>query len=695
MTITTSYTLSSLGSLQSGDFSSATAITGLSDGGFMTAGNNPFRVGFLTFNDIDLRPYDGTGGAGDFAGDATGGKNPSIAQLSSSLIVLPGGSPPNLVMAYENGDQVAFSFHTLDGVRQGDPITLTGAGPSLNPDVATIRGTLLGGGSGFALAYEREITGSGDYDTYVRFYSNSGTLGQTRSLEISADIASHDPKVTQLDNGNVAVTWTETPVAGGNGKIMYAVFSRNGATTVKGPTVLDDTGNNRKPAIVATDDGFAILYHESNAGGGIGINTGGIRLASIDGSGTLLGSRSLVSASSLVSTFSDVDVARLPDGLLAFSYTVRSGLVIVGTTPDTDVMVRITGQGHGDSLVSAPVEILGTDDGAGRAIESALARVGVDGLAVIYENDTTGKSEGEVLRLVRVLTGDDADDVFTATARMDSMIGGNGVDTADYSAETAALGLSLKTGRGTGGNAEGDRYVGIENLLGGSADDLLAGDAGANRLKGNGGNDTLRGNGGNDKLEGSAGDDLLRGNGGHDKLLGGAGADRLFGDGGNDTLTGGAGADTLKGQSGHDRLEGGGSADSLLGGKGNDTLAGGTGADTLNGELGNDVLQGGDGGDILNGGKGNDTVMGGRGNDRLTGGDGADLFIFGAGHGRDVITDFRNGVDKIDLQGGLSFGNAHEKAIANGVRLTFDGHPDLRLDILGVTPAQIEASDFL
>ena len=81
----------------------------------------------------------------------------------------------------------------------------------------------------------------------------------------------------------------------------------------------------------------------------------------------------------------------------------------------------------------------------------------------------------------------------------------------------------------------------------------------------------------------------------------------------------------------------------------------GSGNDTL---FGNDVanlLSAGDGNDSINGGGGNDTLIGGRGSDTLTGGAGSDIFQFlanqdsGRGLGRDVITDFEQGSDKIDL----------------------------------------------
>ena len=161
--------------------------------------------------------------------------------------------------------------------------------------------------------------------------------------------------------------------------------------------------------------------------------------------------------------------------------------------------------------------------------------------------------------------------------------------------------MNLTTGRGTGGDAEGDTLEGIENLFGSIRGDSLTGDGNNNRFNGFNGNDTL---------DGGAGDDILNGDSDNDSLIGGTGAD---------TLTGGAGDDILNGDSD------------------NDSLIGGTGADTLTGGAGDDLL------------------IGGAGNDSLTGGGNNDFFQFAASHGSDTITDFVDGTDGIRLSGVTDF----------------------------------------
>src|SRR4029078_728254 len=93
--------------------------------------------------------------------------------------------------------------------------------------------------------------------------------------------------------------------------------------------------------------------------------------------------------------------------------------------------------------------------------------------------------------------------------------------------------------------------------------------------------------------------------------------------------------------------------DHIYGSKAANTLLGLDGIDTLVGLGGNDSLSGGDGTDLLLGGGGKDTLRGGD----VTGADGdLDLFTFSAlsdstvaKAGRDLISDFEDGVDKINL----------------------------------------------
>jgi Ca2+-binding RTX toxin-like protein len=147
------------------------------------------------------------------------------------------------------------------------------------------------------------------------------------------------------------------------------------------------------------------------------------------------------------------------------------------------------------------------------------------------------------------LTGNDGDNVLEGGTGADQLNGGNGSDTASYFHASVGVTADLSKSSNNKGEATGDTYNSIENLLGSQFDDRLVGNSLANVLQGGAGKDTLLGNSGNDTLAGGLGNDSLSGDAGNDTLIGGPGAD---------TLKGGAGLDTffyLAGTEGGDRIQ--------------------------------------------------------------------------------------------------------------------------------------------
>ena len=256
-------------------------------------------------------------------------------------------------------------------------------------------------------------------------------------------------------------------------------------------------------------------------------------------------------------------------------------------------------------------------------------------------------------------TGGPEDDIFRPTEERDSIRGGGGMDTVDYSAADEGVEVNLTAGRGMFGLAEGDAYSSIENAIGSVFNDRLIGRSNANTLSGGDSDDHLYGYGGDDTLMGGDGDDILgqiedgpddnsdpdfTNDAGDDTMMGNAGIDTLYGGDGNDRLMGGRDDDTVRGDAGNDMLWGGTGADMLYGGAGNDTAWGGAGDDRVWGDAGNDMLwgnagidtlMGGDGNDMAGGGRDGDTVMGDAGDDTLWGGAGNDTVYGGAG--KDMI----------------------------------------------------------
>lgn len=230
----------------------------------------------------------------------------------------------------------------------------------------------------------------------------------------------------------------------------------------------------------------------------------------------------------------------------------------------------------------------------------------------------------------------------------------------------------------------GNQTPGQDSLFGGDGNDFLNGGSGSDLLFGGTGNDFLTSAGGGDMLDGGSGSDSLFGGAGGDMLLGRGGKDSVLGGGGRDEIVGGGGADFLDGQGGRDNVQGGG---------GKDAVNGGGGKDDLDGQGGADNLDGGGGRDVVNGGRGRDLVSGGRGRDELTGGVGADVFEFTTGDGRDSITDFEQGRDKIQITNGAAeFSDLLVRQVGGDVLIGFS---NVRVLVEDQNVADFGANDFI
>jgi len=277
----------------------------------------------------------------------------------------------------------------------------------------------------------------------------------------------------------------------------------------------------------------------------------------------------------------------------------------------------------------------------------------------------TGSEHDDILigdAQANVLTGGSGSDKLVGRGNGDTLDGGDGTDTASYEFANSAVTVSLTSGSGTQGEADGDRLISIENLIGSSYDDTFTGAAGiqANAFDGRGGSDTVSYAPSADgvtavldpvlllspvaQTNDAAGDTFTN----IENLTGSAYADHLIGDNNNNILNGGAGDDLLEGLGGADRFIGGNgndtvsysnstlgvvssltsvftagpavtqindalgdsydSIENLTGSAENDTLIGDTGANRLEGGTGDDVLEGMSGADTLLGGAGSDTA---------------------------------------------------------------------------------------
>lgn len=271
---------------------------------------------------------------------------------------------------------------------------------------------------------------------------------------------------------------------------------------------------------------------------------------------------------------------------------------------------------------------------------------------------TGGDAQGDTFTNIDDLVGSAHAYTLTGDENADIIDGGDGTDTADYQDSNAAIVINLGLGAALGGDAAGDALSSIENIIGSALNDTIYGDANINVLTGGAGQDTLAGQDGDDQLFGGDGNDALSGGNNDDELNGEAGDDRLFGNTGNDTINGGAGDDFTNGGDGDDIINGGDDDDNVLvGGNGNDTIHGDDGSDGINGSDGDDMLYGDLGNDRLYGGTGLDQMWGGDGDDTM-GGLGGDDTLYG-GEGADGM----NGGGDNDIM----YGEAGEDRLFGGL----------------------------
>ena len=235
-----------------------------------------------------------------------------------------------------------------------------------------------------------------------------------------------------------------------------------------------------------------------------------------------------------------------------------------------------------------------------------------------------------------LLDGGDGDDRLVVnpdgSADTDTVIGGDGLDTLDFSSFAVGLMVDLGT-------------VAVAQTVVAAESDIMAVSEDIEAVLGGSGNDSLKGNSLDNRLTGGLGDDTLTGVGGFNTIVESADADFTLAPA---SLVIGGDTDTLATIQAAELT--GGASDNMI-----DAFA----------WTGSVLLIGGAGQDVLIGGSGKDILIGGEGDDDLSGGGDADLYRFDADTalGEDTLKD-TSGVDT------LGFGETDTQGIQVDLSLT-------------------------
>jgi RTX calcium-binding nonapeptide repeat (4 copies) len=234
-----------------------------------------------------------------------------------------------------------------------------------------------------------------------------------------------------------------------------------------------------------------------------------------------------------------VTVLGVTDPALAASYKG-----IAQTTAFTLSNAQLTTLGVTDIALQAyqiaqvnlqAVGVFGTNAG-----NSLTYTSGADVLHGLGGNDTLTGGAGNSLLAGGtgndVLYGNAGNDVLYGGSGSDTLNGGDGTDTASYLYATAAVTAKLGAAAENTGDAAGDSYLAVENLIGSNFADILVGNSGANDIKGGVGNDVIGGWNSDDTLFGQTGNDVIYGGAGNDLIYGGSGTDTLQGEAGDDAF---------------------------------------------------------------------------------------------------------------------------------------------------------------
>ncbi len=647
-------------------------VTGGLAGGRFVVATQAFFGG--TDNDIRLNIHNNDGSLfTSFAVDATtaNDQNPSVAALSDGGFVV--GWHRNI--GSEN--EVWYAVYEANGAVRKAPTLLDSTG-TVNRNVSAVA---LDNG-GFALAYEDNGWTPGDIDITLARFTANGTFVDWDDVSQNT-VNDTTPSATVLSNGMIAIgsvndTFSDTDPT-------WTLVDQNTGAKLTSSSTGFTFGNNSQTSVAAMNLGqMAAFFTDSTSGDVVAQTLQATRTSNGDAADDVITGddlRDIVSGGGGADTIrggANGDTLNGDAGNDTFTVTgaeVVGDIINGGVDSDRIFALDDGGDVRLDAITLTGIEEIEFSAGntLGLSLTVAAAQIGA-GLASNLVLDLNATGTPDTFRVEMgtdtgvnlsafvvqdfeagdriVIVGDGDDETMIGTTRDDQLFGtggddklvghsgadylsgGAGSDTASYSTALAGVTVNLSNAALNTGDAAGDTFNSIEQLIGSGFNDDLTGTAGAN---------TLRGGAGEDILNGLAGNDSLLGGEDNDTLIGGLGADELAGGAGSDLASYADATTSIIASLANSAINTGEAAGDTY--NSIERLTGSDFSDSLNGE---NVVN-----NTLRGGGGNDTLKGGTGNDFLEGGTGEDVFVFNtalnAATNVDTIQDFLRIDDTINI----------------------------------------------
>lgn len=507
------------------------------------------------------------------------------------------------------GGGFALAYVAQDGTRlrgyaasfEADGSALTGpAALGSLAGAVEVRPSLVSDGAGGYLAFWEQATG--DRNIVMRHVPAEGGGAAPENL-VSPGMYNYQfrPQTVTLADGDLLVLWHELKAEPYGLKLVARRYAPTGEA--RGEAMYLDTGHseNHAPALLALPDGgFAVAWSNYH------IDYGEIFFQTFDAAGVAQGAPIRLHARSLVDR-GVPELTLLADGRVLVSW--REG------STQADMIAQIV-----DPRLIGAEDVTGVDARPRLLEEGAVLEVAAGATLAVW-NQHGLQSEGAAasglaLRVAGRVEVGGAAGAFDGVSFLGTDTGqptGAGL----HQVEVTATGAIVASGGVAIRLAGGQNAVLNKGLLEGAATAVVGGE-GADHIVNQG---TIRGDvllgGGNDFYDGRGGalEGVVKGGAGDDAYLlatpglqieeaAGGGFDRVqsltsyrlaeglealvllgtaalngFGNGAANQLFGNAAANRLSGEAGGDQLWGQGGADRLWGGAGRDTMAGGAGAD--------------------------------------------------------------------------------------------------------------------